>query len=99
MHIHMQLETLPTNNLTLTSIYRTFLSEDNVKSTSTKNYNQKDKNTKFDSHEDDDSEFDVGMLTLPVHVNVESRYVQTFNANIMKALATLVRSIYTVTSI
>ena len=98
MHLYVfvfvvvQLQDLPATNLTLTNIYRTFLSEDNIKNTPTNiEENKKHKLGPYD--DDDDESFDIRMLTLPEHEHVQCHYVQTFNADIVKQLAIMVSQV------
>mmetsp|Transcript_7197 Transcript_7197/g.12103 ORF Transcript_7197/g.12103 Transcript_7197/m.12103 type:complete len:1027 (-) Transcript_7197:679-3759(-) len=70
-----RLNTLPEENVTLTSIYRSFIKEDNVKS----NDGVKQSNI--------DDTIDAEALLLPVYDNVDSIYVKFFNNEIKKKVA------------
>lgn len=69
------MNTLPEENVTLTSIYRSFIKEDNVKS------NDGVKQSNIDDTIDDEA------LLLPVIDNVDSIYVKYFNNEVKKKVA------------
>ena len=72
--IVIQLNKLPEQNITLTSIYRSFIEADTVKSTD-------------DVKDSDADAFDVDALMLPIRDNVEAAYVKQFNSDVMKKLS------------
>jgi hypothetical protein len=76
----MQLGALSEINLTHTSIYRNFLTEDNITKSSTSSAQRQI----LDS---DEESFDLNILTLEERAGVECHYVQSFNASIVKQVA------------